>query len=103
MIDFLIIGTPKAGTTALQYYLKQHEEVFMPEIKELHFFGDEFRRQTIPNNEPYQYNLGIKEYENHFTNAKPNQIKGEASVFYLYSKSAIEQIKAYNPNMKIVV
>ena len=40
MVDFLIIGTPKAGTTALQYYLSQHEDIFMPDNKEVHFFGE---------------------------------------------------------------
>ena len=46
MVDFLIVGTPKAGTTALQSYLSQCEGIFMPTAKELHFFGDEFKQEA---------------------------------------------------------
>lgn len=103
MVDFLIVGTPKAGTTALQYYLSQHDEIFMPNVKEVHFFGEEFRSFDFGERKTYKYDFSLKEYENLFTQADENQIKGEASVFYLYSQSAIEEIKRYNPKMKIIV
>ncbi len=36
--DFIIIGTMKAGTTSLHYYLDQHPSIAMPREKELNFF-----------------------------------------------------------------
>lgn len=36
--NFLIVGAPKCGTTALYAYLNKHREVFMPEVKEPYFF-----------------------------------------------------------------
>ena len=39
--NFLIIGTPKCGTTSLHEYLKEHPQVFMSTPKELTFFGHE--------------------------------------------------------------
>jgi len=39
--DFLIGGAPKAGTTALHNYLRQHPEICMSEPKETFFFTDE--------------------------------------------------------------
>ena len=40
--NLFIVGAPKAGTTSLYYYLKQHEDINMSEIKEPNFFSNEF-------------------------------------------------------------
>jgi len=36
--DFLCIGAPRAATTWLHRMLLRHEDVFLPKVKELHFF-----------------------------------------------------------------
>lgn len=99
MVDFLIVGTPKSGTSAIHEYLRNHPEIFMPAHKEIHFFGSEFK---IENNR-YRKQLTETEYHETFKQAKDGQVLGESSVFYLYSDDAPSQIKAYNPNMKIIV
>jgi hypothetical protein len=38
-IGFLIIGAPKAGTTSLFEYMRQHPEIHMPANKEVYFFN----------------------------------------------------------------
>ncbi len=38
--NFFIIGAAKAGTTSLHFYLDQHPDLFMAEMKELHYFCD---------------------------------------------------------------
>ncbi|WAT18951.1 sulfotransferase [Aurantiacibacter sp. MUD11] len=38
MPDFLVIGAQKAGTTWLHHHLQQHDDVWLPPIKELHYF-----------------------------------------------------------------
>src|ERR1700686_353421 len=41
-VDFVIGGTQKGGTSALDSFLRQHPEICMPETKkELHFFDRE--------------------------------------------------------------
>lgn len=99
MVDFLIIGTPKSGTTALQNYLSKHPEIFITDYKELHFFGSEFKTKHTG----YSKSLTAFEYSSLFNKASTFQLKGEASVFYLYSKDAHIEIKAFNPDMKIIV
>ena len=37
-LQFFGIGAQKSGTTWLYAYLKEHPQVFMPEIKELNYF-----------------------------------------------------------------
>jgi hypothetical protein len=41
---FLILGTSKAGTTSLHYYLSQHPEILMSDPKEPAFFRLEYQR-----------------------------------------------------------
>ena len=40
-IDFIVAGAQKSGTTALNRYFRQHQEIGMPNRKELHFFDNE--------------------------------------------------------------
>ena len=40
--NFFIAGAPRCGTTALYTYLSMHPRIFMPEVKELHFFASDF-------------------------------------------------------------
>ena len=79
--DFFIVGAPKCGTTSLYYYLRQHPQIFMPDYKEPHFFGKDLNKIS----DEFIYDE-IK-YLDLFKDAKPDQKIGEASTFYLYSKS----------------
>lgn len=38
--NLFVVGAPKAGTTSLWHYLRQHPDVFMSALKEPHFFTD---------------------------------------------------------------
>ena len=37
--NFFIVGAPKCGTTAMNDYLKQHPDIYIPAKKEITFFG----------------------------------------------------------------
>ena len=41
LLDFLVIGATKCGTTALFQYLRNHPEIYMPPEKEVGFFSNE--------------------------------------------------------------
>ena len=93
---FFIVGAPKCGTTSLNDYLRQHPDIFMPERKELHYFGSDLRfvKSERPTREEYLAN---------FAAAKPGQIAGEASVWYLFSEMAAKEIQAFCPAAKIII
>ena len=40
--DFLGLGVQKGGTTSLHCLLEQHPEVFLPPVKEVHYFSLNF-------------------------------------------------------------
>ena len=91
--NFFIVGAPKCGTTAINDYLAQHPDIFMA-TKELHYFGKDLKTRI---------NLSEEEYQLEFQGATNEKIKGEASVWYLYSKNAAREIKAYSPHAKILI
>ena len=39
LIDFLVLGGQKCGTTMLHHWLKQNSHINMPKLKETHFFN----------------------------------------------------------------
>lgn len=49
---FLIVGTAKAGTTSIYYYLVQHPDVFIPKKETFFFLRDIYRTVDLPY--PYQ-------------------------------------------------
>src|SRR6185436_17564744 len=94
--SFFIVGAPKCGTTSLNDYLRQHPGLFIPERKELHYFGSDlkFTKSVRPTREQYLA---------HFSPAQPGQIAGEASVWYLFSQLAAKEIHDFCPTAKIIV
>lgn len=93
--DFLIVGAPRCGTTAMYEYLRRHPAIFMPEHKEPQFFGADLTHQHAP--------LSEADYLGLFKGAKPGQRVGEASTWYLYSRTAASEIKAYAPDARIII
>lgn len=90
-IDFLIIGAQKSGTTSLHNYLKQHPDIFLPEIKEILFFAnDEFYRQ------------GEKYLDVFYKDLNGEKVIGGADVNLMYSPIAPDRIHMFNPNMKLI-
>lgn len=93
-VDFFIVGAPKCGTTALAEYLNRLPSLFIPDIKEPHYFCTDwpvFRRIRTERDYHLLYNHNS------------GKMKGDASVWYLYSTDAAENIKKYNPDAKIII
>ncbi|MCU1336449.1 MAG: hypothetical protein JWO19_2030 [Bryobacterales bacterium] len=124
--NFFIVGAPKAGTTSLYYYLDQHPQVYMSPIKEPNFFAAEIREENFdPRLRPevardardlrdflagpmLEKRFGgiVAEWEDYlrlFANGDHGSAVGEASVGYLWSRTAPERIAARIPNAKILV
>ena len=91
--NFFIVGAPKCGTTAMNDYLQQHPDIFMAP-KELHYFGADLETKI---------KLSEQEYLKYFQNASDKKIVGEASVWYLFSKTAAEEIKKFSPDARILI
>jgi hypothetical protein len=103
--NFLIIGAAKAGTTSLHRYLRQHPEIFMPNLKEPKFFALEGKKLDFKG--PAQginYNSVTRfdDYLNLFSEVRFEKAIGEASPIYLSDSRAPHNIKKYFPNIKLI-
>ena len=95
-VQFLIAGTQKGGTTALADYLRQHSALFIPSVKELHFFDNE----TLNWQQPKKL---YSSYHAQFSEAPPGSLCGDATPIYSYWWPAMARIWAYNPAMRLIL
>lgn len=108
MPNFLIIGTAKAGTTALYSYLNQHPQIYMSPEKEPHFFAFEGERLNfggIAGDRAWLNRAAITDletYRKQFQRVSKQIAIGEASTLYLYIPKAAERIKYYVPEAKLI-
>ena len=91
-VDFVIGGTQKGGTSALDAFFRQHPQICMPETKkELHFFDRE---------ENFRGAANYAKYHAQFRTGPEKAVIGEASPIYMYWNAAPYRIWSYNPDMK---
>jgi hypothetical protein len=99
--DFFIVGHFKSGTTSLYEMLRVHPQIFMPDFKEPRFLADDMRATYRYKRGP-DYPESFEEYVSLFTPAQPDQLIGEASAGYLWSRSAAARIAELQPDARIV-
>lgn len=89
--NFLCVGAQKAGTTTLYEVLKQHPDIYLPDVKEPHFFDEHYQK-------------GIDWYENTFFNKVKNEKAiGEITPAYLYLDEAPQRIlEALGTQVKLI-
>ena len=92
--NLFIIGAPKCGTTSIVLYLSKHPDIFVCPVKEPHYFNEDSQHR-------YYYNE--TEYLNLFQNVSNEAYRAEGSVWYLYSKVAVDNILKFNPDAKFIV
>src|SRR3954471_23557902 len=105
--DFLIVGAPKAGTTALHAALAQHPDVFMTSPKEPKFWlcdgapppawcgpGDAHSQQ--------EWIWRDEDYAPLFEPAGAHQVRGESTPFYLWSRGAHRRIAEALPDVRLI-
>jgi hypothetical protein len=124
--NFFIVGAPKAGTTSLYNYLAQHPDIYMSPIKEPCHFSTEIRPENFSEEmgpgfesavraqkeylqglmtEQRFGGIGIEwiDYLKLFLNVTRETAIGEASVLYLWSKTAAENIRSKVPHARILM
>lgn len=95
IVRFLICGTQKGGTSALDSYLRKHPAICMAREKEVHFFDNE---ELFAARRP-DYSV----YHSFFEPESDQRLAGEATPIYMYWEPAAKRIWEYNPGMKIIV
>lgn len=95
-INFVVAGVQKGGTQALRHFLSQHPEIGLvaePKIAPHFFDYDEF----FVNGPDYQT------YHSWYSAEDLQKITGDITPIYTYWHGCMKRIKAYNPDMKMIV
>jgi hypothetical protein len=102
--DFFLVGSPKTGTTALYDALTQHPHIYMPDLKEPRFLASDMRPRAgfSERHQEVGYPRTLEEYLALFDEATPEQRVGEASTFYLWSRTAATRIADLQPDARVV-
>ncbi len=93
LVDFLIIGVQKGGTTVLHDLLNRVPGVQMSCPKETHYFDDDSLDWDAPDPAPLHAAFGW---------AEP-ALRGEATPITLYWPQALARLHHYNPRAKLII
>jgi hypothetical protein len=94
LISIFGAGVQKGGTTSLDAYFCEHPQLSAPIRKELNFFNNERIDWSNPD-----YSALESFYS---PNHAPERIRFDVTPVYAYWPNAVERIKAYNPDAKLV-
>src|SRR5947209_147591 len=106
--DFLLMGAPKAGTTALHVALARHPQVFMSTPKEPKYFLADNGVQPPARGGPGDAQTIRKQvwrradYEALFAGAPANACRGESTTLYLGDARSHERIARLLPDARLV-
>jgi hypothetical protein len=104
--DFVVVGAAKAGTTSLHAYLEQHPQICVTRPKETFYFA--WPELATCEGVGRGYGGGIRfrdadAYGALFKDTRPEVVRGEVCVAYLYFPEASQRIFETNPDCKIIV
>lgn len=93
-VNFAICGAQKAGTRALRHFLEQHPEIGFPIKPETHYFNELCQKDA-----PGRYDV----YHAQFSEEALSKCTGDVTPIYIYWRAAHRRMRAYNPEMKLIV
>jgi hypothetical protein len=100
---FIVAGAVKGGTTSLNYYLKQHPEIYMSPFKEPRYFAYEPGTAGQPGENGLAFPIqSLDSYRELFTGVTNEKAIGEASPHYMISPVAPQRIAETIPNVKLI-
>lgn len=118
-VNLFVVGAMKAGTTTFVELLRQHPNIYVPPIKEPHFFTDHLPRFVYHPSRFFDLDTYFKkefpaplhiahlstadQYKQLYALAEDQKYLLDASTAYLASQDAATSIAKYNKDAKIIV
>ena len=118
-VNLFVVGAMKAGTTTFIDTLSGHKEIYVPPIKEPHYFVSElpanlytpsryfdlshYFEKEFPKPLHIAHLKSIEQYEKAYSLAGNQSYRVDASTAYLHASESVAKIKAYNPEAKIII
>lgn len=104
-INFVIIGQPKSGTTALAEFLSAHPQICFSTPKEPGYFASDHIQESYDFHGRHNYfKVRTPEaFAQLFNSCPAKKLRGEGTTNYLYSRTAARNIYRHNPGAKIII
>jgi len=97
--SFLIAGAQRCGTTSLCDYLRRHPDVYLPGIKEVHYFDNQFGRSL----DWYRSFFPLRgQVERHRRRCGRELAIGESSPYYLFHPEVPGRVFGALPDVRVV-
>ncbi|SFL05316.1 sulfotransferase family protein [Shimia haliotis] len=95
-VNFVVAGAQKSGTRALAHFLRQHPDIGLSieRLPEPHYFDKRYRHKDPPQYDAYHALFDAQDL---------SRVTGDVTPIYIFHPPSIERIKAYNPDMKVIV
>jgi hypothetical protein len=105
--DFLIMGAPKAGSSAVHAALTSHPQLFLSPVKEPKYFmcGDAPAPLYTGPGDAHSRREWIwrrEEYLDLFRESPPGTLRGESTPFYLFDRESHRRIAESVPDVRLI-
>ncbi len=98
--NFFMVGAPKTGSSSFHRYMSQHPDIFVPSMKEPHYF-------SYPEVSDTYYDIPMVtselEYLSLFNKRRNEKVAGDLSPSYLFHTQAAERIRRFQPEARIII
>ena len=95
-----MVGAPKTGTSSFYNYMSQHPDIFVPAVKELHYFAYPEVADTYYD---APFVTSESEYLAMFDDRRNEKAAGDLSPSYLLYPQAAERIRIFQQEARIVI
>lgn len=118
-VNLFVVGAMKAGTTSFVDWLSSHPQIYVPPIKEPHYFVKDISEKLYQPSRYFDLDRYFKkefpaelhianlksadQYEQLYSLAGKQAYRVDASTMYLHAPEAPIGIKNYNPGAKIII
>lgn len=118
-VNLFIVGAMKAGTTSFVEILKQHPDIYVPPVKEPHYFVNNLPKSIyepsrffslenyLKNEFPKPLHITkmetLEQYNKIYSLHTNQKYLVDASTCYLAAHESAEKIFKYNPKAKIII
>ena len=97
LLDFMIVGVQRCGTSALTAFLSRHPDIAMTDPKEVHLFDrPDYSTDWTPEEIDARYRRA-------FNGDGGARVRGEATPVYLFFPEIARELARYNPGLKLIV
>ena len=86
----VVAGVSRGGTTFLYHNLQLHPEIYLPARKETAYFA-------------YNYEKGLDWFQRFYSGMKSEKIALDICGVYFMDPEAISRMRAFNPEMKVIL